>query len=212
VARPPSITDEQILEAARAVFLERGFSATTQEVAARAGVAAGSVFNRFKTKAELFQAAMLPQLDDPDWLVTLESRVGQGDPRQTLVDVGAQAIGFFRRILPLIMMHWSNPLAQSPLTTPNAPPLRALKRLTRYFEAEIRAGRMRRHDPEIIARSFLGSIVHYVFFEIALAAQQEMPMPAETYVRGLVGVLWQGVEPERNHAPRRRRARRAVDS
>jgi AcrR family transcriptional regulator len=208
VARPPTITDAQILEAARAVFLERGFSATTQEVATRAGVAAGSVFNRFKTKAELFQAAMLPQLDDPGWLLSLERRVRQGDLKETLCEVGLEAIGFFRQILPLIMMHWSNPLAQNPLMVPNAPPIRAVKRLTRYFEAEIRAGRLRRHDPEIVARVFLGSIVHYVFFEIALGAQQELPLPAESYVRGLVALLWNGAEPAVEPVVQRRGKRR----
>ncbi|MEU0486769.1 TetR/AcrR family transcriptional regulator [Streptosporangium sp. NPDC006013] len=49
---------ERILAAAEAVFAERGPSASTEEVAARAGVAIGTVFKHFPTKQELLQAIM----------------------------------------------------------------------------------------------------------------------------------------------------------
>mgnify|MGYP001134528590 CR=1 FL=1 len=58
MARPTSIDDDQILTAARAVFLEHGIRGTTLEVAQRAGVSEGSIFKRWKTKEELFHAAM----------------------------------------------------------------------------------------------------------------------------------------------------------
>src|SRR5687768_9085793 len=56
--RPPVISNERLLEVAREVFLEFGIRATTLEVAARAGVAEGTIFHRFKSKEELFRAAM----------------------------------------------------------------------------------------------------------------------------------------------------------
>src|SRR5437762_1272943 len=108
--RPPTITDRQILEAAREVFLEKGVTATTAEVAKRAGCAEGSIFKRFPTKVELFQAAMhqgTPEL--PEWIKRLCSEPGQGDLRDKLVQSGLAAIEFFRRIMPLMMMSWSHP-------------------------------------------------------------------------------------------------------
>ncbi|MGP4093235.1 TetR/AcrR family transcriptional regulator [Nonomuraea sp. KM90] len=47
---------ERILAAAEAVFAERGASASTEEVAARAGVAIGTVFRHFPTKNDLLGA------------------------------------------------------------------------------------------------------------------------------------------------------------
>jgi hypothetical protein len=41
MARPVTISDEQILDAARAVFTEKGPRATTAEIAERAGVSEG---------------------------------------------------------------------------------------------------------------------------------------------------------------------------
>jgi AcrR family transcriptional regulator len=48
----------RILAAAQEVFAEHGPSASTEEVAARAGVAIGTVFRHFPTKQALLQAIM----------------------------------------------------------------------------------------------------------------------------------------------------------
>ncbi|MEU8378487.1 TetR/AcrR family transcriptional regulator [Streptosporangium sp. NPDC048865] len=58
---------ERILAAAEAVFAEKGPAASTEEVAARAGVAIGTVFKHFPTKQALLQAIMkglLGRLDE----------------------------------------------------------------------------------------------------------------------------------------------------
>jgi AcrR family transcriptional regulator len=78
---------------------------------------------------------------------------------------------------------------------PDPPPLRALRRLTGYFEAEIRLGRLRPVDPEILARMFLGSLQQYVFFDLLFQAQQTLPLPLPTFLRGLVAMLWSGAGP-----------------
>ncbi len=201
--RPVTIRDEAIIQAARDVFLEDGFAATTAAVAARAGVSEGSIFKRFATKVELFQTAMRPRIEALEWLNGLAERVGQGSLRDQLVRLGVEGIAFFRTVMPLIMMTWSNqkPCAQSGalpavLQEPNPPPIRAMKRLTAYFAAEIRAGRLRRHDPQVLARMFLGTMQNYVFFDIVLRAHDERSMPSELYVREVVDVLLTGTSAE----------------
>ena len=198
MSRPAHITDEQILGAARELFLEKGIQTTTAEVARRAGVAEGSIFKRFKTKHELFAAAMALDLEDPEWLKGLHLRLGKGDLKQNMAELGAQIIDFFRTLMPLMMMSWSNPGPTglpTVLSQPNPMPLRFFKRLASYFEGEIRAQRIRRHDPEIITRAFLGGLQNYVFFELLMKAHDELPLPTEMYVRGLVNLLWNGCGP-----------------
>src|SRR5687767_6927832 len=83
--RPPVISNERLLEVAREVFLELGIRATTLEVASRAGIAEGTIFLRFKSKEELFRAAM--QFDPNQALAFVErlpSLAGQGELRGTL--------------------------------------------------------------------------------------------------------------------------------
>ncbi|MEU8303829.1 helix-turn-helix domain-containing protein [Actinomadura sp. NPDC048955] len=71
---------ERILEAAEEVFAVAGPDASTEEVARRAGVAIGTVFRHFPTKADLLRALMkrlLQQVtDDAAELVASEDPAG----------------------------------------------------------------------------------------------------------------------------------------
>jgi AcrR family transcriptional regulator len=53
----------RILEAAEAVFAQEGASASTEAVAAHAGVAVGTVFRHFPTKFDLLKAVVMNLLD-----------------------------------------------------------------------------------------------------------------------------------------------------
>lgn len=56
---PPK--QKQVLAASLALFAEQGFArTTTKEIAARAGVAEGTVYRRYKTKDELLAAVLAP--------------------------------------------------------------------------------------------------------------------------------------------------------
>jgi AcrR family transcriptional regulator len=196
MARPVSIRDESIIAAAREVFLERGIQATTAEVAERAGVSEGSVFKRFKTKAELFEAAMGEELPKPAFLKNLTSRVGKGTIDESLFELGMEILAFFRELIPLMMMAWSNPGPNglpARIAGPNPPPVRALNKLAGFFEAEMQRGRLRRHDAEVVARTFVGALHHFAFFELLQVTGDALPLGAEQYVRGLVSLMIQGI-------------------
>jgi AcrR family transcriptional regulator len=60
MGRKKTITDAGLLEAAREIFVAEGFGASTKEIARRAGVSEGVIYQRFATKDELFFAAMIP--------------------------------------------------------------------------------------------------------------------------------------------------------
>jgi AcrR family transcriptional regulator len=75
---------QRILQAAEAMFAEHGPQASTEEVAQRAGVAIGTVFRHFPTKAELLRALMKRLLQQvTDEAGTL---VEQGDPNSALLE------------------------------------------------------------------------------------------------------------------------------
>jgi AcrR family transcriptional regulator len=198
MSRPTVIDDEAILKAARALFLEKGIRATTAEVARKAGVAEGSIFKRWKTKEELFIAAMQSEMA----FTELFDRAQTGDDVQSmLVALGHSIIGFYRQKLPVIIMAWSNRTDDDPphfLRGPNSPPVRGLKMATSFFEAQMRARRICRHDPEIVARQFIGALQNYVFFELIMRSTEELPLSEETFVRGLVNVLWRGLDPQKD--------------
>jgi AcrR family transcriptional regulator len=67
---------QRILEAAAEVFTQRGFEATLDDVARRAGVGVGTVYRRFPDKAALAEALFTDRIDA---LVALAEQA-QGEP------------------------------------------------------------------------------------------------------------------------------------
>lgn len=198
MARPAIIQDSSILDAARDVFLSRGFRATTAEVAARAGVSEGSIFKRFRSKFELFQAAMGSLDELPPFAKGLIESAGTGDLPQRLFALGGGLAEHLRRVVPLHLMAWSNPGpdgAPQMYEREDAGPLAVIKIVAGYFAAEMRAGRLARRDPEIVARTFIGAVHNFVVVDLLFRAQDTMPMPEETFLRGLIDVLLRGMEP-----------------
>jgi len=86
----------RILAAAEEVFAERGTSASTEEVAARAGVAIGTVFRHFPTKRDLLAAIMKDlrqRLNDK-----AEALLTEGDPGTAFFDYFTYLVGSSAKI------------------------------------------------------------------------------------------------------------------
>jgi AcrR family transcriptional regulator len=196
--RPTSIPEDDILDAARDLFLARGLDATTAEIAERAGISESIIFYRYKTKEALFAAVVERLVVVPPELEHLPERVAQGDLAETLFEVGAAMIAAMDQVLPFMMMAWSSPtrLAQfcQRMREPNPAHVRTIKLIATYFQAEARAGRLRAVDPEILARGFLGGIIDYVMQQ-HLHGVDSLPMPAVTFLRGFVNILLDGAQP-----------------
>lgn len=194
MARPVTIRREDILEAARRLFIEQGFSVSTAAIAREAGVSEGSIFKRFPTKEELFREAMC--MGGPD--LDLEARAGRGDAREELVQVTLRLLAFFEDLVPRLLRLWAQ-TGESPgdmlrRKGEDAPPLRVIRRVAEYLRIEQTLGRLGGGDPEILARTLVASMYHYVFLTVVVGPEAATIAP-ETYARGVVEQLWSGVAP-----------------
>jgi AcrR family transcriptional regulator len=167
--RPPVISTERLLEVAREVFLELGIRATTSEVATRARIAEGTIFHRFKSKEELFRAAM--NFDPDAALVLVEelpARAGTGDLRRTLVEFAEHFMDVGRVAMPVMMMSWSNPesLCAERTSERSSRYQRVLGALSSFFATEMQLGRLRRAEPEVMSRVLIGSLHHFCMTEL----------------------------------------------
>lgn len=193
MARPRKITTEQILKAAQAVFLEKGFGASTHEVADKAGISEGSIFKRFPTKEDLFVAAM-GMSKVSSLLSFIETTSGQGELPENLKTIGLEMINFFQELLPRMMMMRSKglPLPAMIMKLDQAPPVRVRKVLTDFFAKEMALGKMHCSNPQTVAMMFMGSLMEYV-----LLTQLSAPLPdTEDYVESVVEVLWKSIQPD----------------
>lgn len=208
MARKPSISDQQILSAARRVFLSNGSAATTADIAREAGVAEGSIFKRFPTKAALFAASMQGQIEELPWLRRLRDAGPEANGQKILLESGVEAVGFFRRLMPLMMMTWSNPKFSDclppHLELPDPPPVKALREISAFFRRQMAAKRVRRCSPDVAARMFLGALTNYVLLGIL---QERNPALASTlppysdsaakkFVQQLIHHLYAGIGPQ----------------
>lgn len=168
--RPPVISTERLLEVARQVFLELGIRATTSEVASRAGIAEGTIFHRFKSKEELFRAAMNFDPDaEIESVVAQLSRAGDADLRQTLVEFAEHFIEMGRVALPVMMMSWSNPeqhLCSERSSERATHYSRLLGALCGVFAEGIRVGHIGPAEPEVLSRMLIGSLHHFCMTEL----------------------------------------------
>src|SRR3984957_5286410 len=82
----------RILDAAEEFFGQGGESASTEEVARRAGVGIGTVFRHFPTKAALLEAVLVRRFDR--LREQADALLGAGDP-------GGAVFGFFGHLAPV---------------------------------------------------------------------------------------------------------------
>ncbi|WP_017314255.1 TetR/AcrR family transcriptional regulator [Mastigocladopsis repens] len=195
MARIPKITNQQILEAAREVFLEKGFSGSTLEIAARAGISEASIFKRFSTKEELFFAAMgIPET--PVWVTELEPLVGKGNLKENLIQICIQILEFHQEVMPRFMMLRSRGKAlPKPESLLESKPIRDVKALTSFLEHEMKQGRLCPCDSKTLALLLIGSLMNYVFFSERMGAQASVANTDQEFVQRLVEILWQGIAP-----------------
>ncbi len=201
--RPLTITDDQLLDVAKAVFLELGVGTTTAEIARQAGVSESVLFHRYKTKEGVYLAVLDRQTRVPPALERLADRVGKGDLSEHLFEIGSGVIDEMKAIMPFFMVatmmaragNWKLDDLRERMKRPHPAQLESLKRLSSYFEAEAEHGRLRRVDSEILGRVFLGSLVHHAMEQIWFSGSQVLPLATPTFIRGLVDVLLHGTLP-----------------
>ena len=190
MARTAIITSDQILEAARAVFLEQGINATTVDVANRAGISSASIFKHFPTKDALFLAAM-SETSTRIWNADLEAKIGHGDTKADLLLIAKRIAMYTADLLPRMMMLRSSGQQHS---FPAAPRVEDdFVALTSYLGREMALGRIARGDPTVPALALLHANAGYA---MSVAVQASRPsFDTSGFLEDFVLMLWQGLEP-----------------
>lgn len=189
MGRPPRISRDQILDAARAAFQTRGFAATTlADIAKALDVTPAAILKYFDSKQALFSAAMATQV------LELASLDPDQDPRVALADFAKRLIPFLTGIIRsaiAMQMHATTLVVPFDLRDDDVPPRRVLRLLADYFARGMKAGTIRRGDPRALALLFLGPLQAYVFFHQILGVTPAYPL--DDYVDALIALWSEGV-------------------
>lgn len=196
MARPPRVSRDQILAAARKAFVLRGFAGTTlADIAKDIGITPSGILKHFDTKQVLFAAAMSGRdVPLPPGVAELERVDASADPRVVLRRVAEQVVPFIQNVIGTaiaVQMHLRT--QQTTVVLPfdtasdETPPRRGLRILTDYFTRAMNATVIRPGDPRAMALLFMGQLQSYVFIHHVLNVTPVYPL--HDYLDALID-LW----------------------
>lgn len=197
-AENPSSCDcrTRVIQAAKAVFLEEGYRASIDRIAARAGVAKQTLYNYFPRKDDLFCEVL--RLGTAAMLVALE---GDHEPlRERLLRfanafrecvLGADGIAFYRAI--------AAEAARFPEMTAafyiNGPQ-QTTQRLATVLEQAMTDGTLRRDDPVFAADMLLSMLLECERTRRLFSAEVAPPPPSTADAERILDVFLRAYAPQ----------------
>ncbi len=193
-------TRQQLLDAAAAVFAERGYAgATTKEIAKAAGVSEGTIYRHFVDKRELFGAVFVDRnAANFDAVTKLPGLAGTRTVRENLLFLIEAIEDVEREIAPLRAAASTDADLASALVSTSADPATAssvgpLRPLTLYLEAEQRIGRIR---PDLDVENAALALFAIPFAGVTLARLARIAgTESASDMAGAVDVVLKGILP-----------------
>lgn len=193
MARPRQVSDEQILEAARACFLEHGPSASVGRIARRLGISGPALLKRAGSKEALLLAAMAPRREPP---FAAQLRAEPSDERPVpdqLAEVVASMVAFLREAVPQLVVLRMGGVSLERLEAQGRGPAPVRRALAAWLRRAAERDLVRDVDADAVADLLAGAVEArclraYVFGEPAADGD-----PA--WARALVGSVWTGLAP-----------------
>lgn len=190
--RSKTITDEEILAAARSLFLQEGAKASTRKLAKTIGISEAVIFQRFNTKEDLFFTAMVP----PEAKLESIFRIQPGE-KQVIVNlksISLQIVSYFREIMPIFLSLVGHPAfdMQTFLQQHKLPGMLIGDRLTEYLRAEAELERIQPVQVATAAEILL-SYLHNLALSEVIGSHHFMDI--EDVISEAIETLWQGLDP-----------------
>jgi AcrR family transcriptional regulator len=151
---------EAILDAASIVLAERGLAAPMEEIARRAGVSKQTVYNRYRSKAEIVRALVERRVQS----MTAPLRVTEGGQMQAeealtrYARTLLEAVGRSHSILRLTIQS-ADEMPDLARIVFETGPLRSRMELANFLHEETRAGRIAVDDAMQAAEFFAGMVI-----------------------------------------------------
>ncbi|MEK7468436.1 MAG: helix-turn-helix domain-containing protein [Planctomycetota bacterium] len=198
MGRKKNIEDHELLEAARAVFVKRGFAGTTREIARRAGISEAVIYQRHSTKAHLFFAAMTPP--EPDFAKLLEPPADPRRAREHFGDLAVGMVNYFRKLVPIflpLLTHPSFDFAKYSRQREHGPFGRIHAGFTEYLEKQRKRGLVAAPNLHAAALTLFAALHFLAIMEKLGVHGGRFP---DAGVRAIAKAMWEGLAPRTRQA------------
>jgi AcrR family transcriptional regulator len=166
---PPPSTRDAILEAAVDLFVEHGYHGTSmRQIADRAGIALGGIYNHFPSKEALFTTIIRERHPVARFVPVLQQ--ARGETAEDLLRDGAhhliEALGRDQRLLRLMFVE----MVEFDGVHLGELYQQLFPQITLFMDRLGRArGRVKPYPPMAVVRAYFGLIFSYAMFELTLA-------------------------------------------
>lgn len=193
---------ERILDSALVEFGRNGYSgATTRGIAAKAEVNEITVFRNFGSKKELFKSVLQERFPLEEIKRTVQTDVKM--PIDELLSNNMKGVLKVLRnnkhmLMVIFSDVWKFPEMRKALYEIGF--RRGIEFLSELMEAQMNAGRIRKMDPHIAARSIMGMIQGYFMINDILGGSEYDEKQEDRFIQGFVSIYLDGARGERGGA------------
>jgi AcrR family transcriptional regulator len=189
---------QEILDAALAVFAQKGFSAARMEdISRRAGVTKGTIYLYFESKEALFKALVRESLAPTIQGVIERAQAYDGPSRDLLVLVLSTVGGFIRTsdrvVLPKIVIAEAGNFPELVRFYREEVIDKGLRLLETIVARGIARGEFRKVDPVHVARLCIAPILLAAFWRITFAPLDREPYDYEGLISTHIDTLLRGI-------------------
>ena len=186
-AQPLTDGRAKILQAASALFAQRGYAAVSiSDVAQAAGLVKSAIYHHFESKETLF-IAVLREVSRQSHLAM--EQAAQGETWRARLRAATRALSALTRpqshILNLILGGVTSPIADDHRAEKDESLREFTAVLRREISAGIAAGDLRRINPELASICLIGLVISVLQWEVALKEEERVAFAFELFVSGI---------------------------
>lgn len=192
---------QQIIDGALEAFAQKGFNgASNKDIAEAARIGSpGLIYHYFKDKVDLLhqviveRVPVLQVLEDAQQLMLLP-------PQQALPQMAERLMRLYSQWPAMAVMRVAlveslrNPVVARMVN--EVGPGRGLRLLADYMRRQMDAGLLRRMDPEIAARAFVGPLLAYALTRWVFEQPEMIAISPEEMARQATAIFLHGMVPE----------------
>jgi AcrR family transcriptional regulator len=185
-----------VVEAAAALFSQRGFrGTTTKEIAAAAGCSEATIFKHFSTKDELYSAILEAKSRIEETLAKAAHAAARQDDAGVFRAVGLEILTQTEQDPSLLRLLLFSALEGHELSHLffESKVWRLHEFLSRYIEGRIADEAFQSVDPLLAARGFLGMVAHYLLIHEIFGMKRRAGLLPEYVVDTFVTLFLQGI-------------------
>lgn len=188
---------QRIVEAAVGLFSRKGFrGTTTREIAEAADISEAMIFKHFATKRELYSAIIEVKSETEELLAGAAKASEAKDDAGVLRSVGLKMMEQTERDPSLMRLLLFSALEGHELSEIffESRVRRLHEFLSSYIRRRIEDGRFRSVDALVVARGFIGMIVHYLLIHELFGVKRPLRSSPEEVVELFVSIFLKGIE------------------